>query len=113
MWDSVRVGFTAVPPDTIRSRAGNSSCVGQRDMAVRSAIGAPGAAAGGPHERPLHQPVRTQEAVHFGGSVVDLRGRHDHRILGGHWVVVRGPRRSQAEGRVDFRLWLLDSGCRQ
>lgn len=50
MRDSVRVGAAALAADAVRAGAGDPARLGQRDMAVRAALGARGAASGGPHE---------------------------------------------------------------
>lgn len=113
MRDSVRVGAAAVAADAVRAGAGDPARLGQRDMALRAAVGAPGAATGGPHERPLHQPVWPPEAVHTRRGGVDRRLRPDYRTLGGHRVAPRRPRLVQAQGRGCVRVWLLDSGCGQ
>jgi hypothetical protein len=61
--DSVRVGAAVVDADALHAGAGDPACLGQCDMALRAAVGAPGAALGGPHERPLHKPVWLPEAI--------------------------------------------------
>lgn len=93
MRDSIRLGSAALAAHAVRAGARDSARVGQRDMALRPAFGTAGSAAGRTHERPEHQPVREAETVHLGRSSVDRRGGSDHRTLGGHRVVVRGPRR--------------------
>lgn len=107
------MGVAALAADAVRAGAGDPARLGQRDMAVRAALGAPGAAAGGPHERPLHQPIRPPEAVHTRRGGVDRRLRLDYRILGGHRVAPRRPGQVQAQGRGSVRVRLLDSGCGQ
>ncbi|KAE8009753.1 hypothetical protein FH972_006171 [Carpinus fangiana] len=76
-------------------------------MALRAAVGTPGAALGGPHERPLHKPVWPPEAVHTRRGSVDRHLRPDYQTLDGHRVA---PRRSwlvQAQGRGSVRVWRI------
>jgi hypothetical protein len=47
MQGSVRVGAAVVAADALRAGAGDPTCLGQCDMALRAAVGALGAALGG------------------------------------------------------------------
>lgn len=78
-------------------------------MAVRPAVWPPGAASGRPHERPMHQSIRSSPAVHRRRSRLYHRRCSDHRPLGGHRVVSRRPRTGSAEGCRGVRDRVLDS----
>jgi hypothetical protein len=101
------VGAAVVDADALRAGAGDPACLGQCDMALRAAVGAPGAALGGPHERPLHKLVWLPEAVHTRGGGIDRRLYHDYRTLDEHRVAPRRPWLVQAQGRGCVRVWRI------
>jgi hypothetical protein len=82
-------------------------------MALWAAIGAPSAALGGPHERPLYKSVWSPKAVHTRWGGVDRRLHSDYRTLGGHWVAPQdlsnyGSFRPRAMAAFVFGFWILD-----
>ena len=105
------MGLAAFTFDTVRAAAWDPARVGQYHMALWAPLWASGPAPCRPHERPLHQQVRSPASFHRRRSVLHRRRRFDHRSLRRHRLVVRRHHQTPPLGCRRFRFRVLDFGC--